>query len=47
MHLGAPLAAPEDTPLARREWNDHLHELLVELSGRHGSDRFAPVGGAA
>ncbi len=47
VHFGTPLAAPEDTPLARREWNDQLHELLVELSGRTGTDQFAPVGGAA
>lgn len=47
VHLGAPLAAPEDTPLARREWNDHLQERLVELSSRPGSDQFAPLGGAA
>lgn len=47
VRLGSPLDAPDDSPLARRTWNDALHQVLVELSGRPGSDQLAPVGGAA
>lgn len=47
VRFAAPMAAPEDTPLARRAFNDTLHERLVTLSDRPGTDEFAPVGGAA
>lgn len=41
----APLAPPVDRPLDRRQWNDHLHEDLVALSGRPRTDELAPMGG--
>lgn len=47
VRLGVPIAPPDDRPLDRRRWNDHLHDQLVALSGRPGTDEFAPVGGAA
>lgn len=46
VRIGVPLAPPADRPLDRRHWNDHLHDQLVALSGRPGTDALAPVGGA-
>lgn len=47
LRVGAPLPAPEDSPRARRAFQEQLHEQLVLLSGRPPADGMAPVGGAA
>lgn len=44
LRIGPPLQLSEDTGRARRAFNDELHDVLVELSGRPRSDDFAPVG---
>ena len=43
--FGELIEPPDDTPRARREFSAHLHDVLVELSGRPKADEFAPVGG--
>ncbi len=46
IRFGAPLAPPPaDTPAERRRFNAHLHDVLVELSGKPRADTFSPVGG--
>lgn len=45
IRFGAAIDPPEDTPRARREFNDHLHSALVDLSGAPRADGFAPVRG--
>lgn len=43
--FGAMIDPPDDTPKARREFSELLHDTLVELSGKPKADEFAPVGG--
>lgn len=45
VRFGPALAAPDDTPKARRAFNETLHQTLVELSGCERADDFSPAGG--
>lgn len=47
IRFGPSIPPPEDTPRARRAFNDRLHSALVELSGAPRADGFAPVRGDA
>ncbi|MFA9444842.1 lysophospholipid acyltransferase family protein [Egicoccus sp. AB-alg6-2] len=47
VRFGPPLAPPEPTPRARREFNDRLQVILAELGGTECADDFSPFGGGA
>lgn len=47
VRFGAPMRPPADTPGARRDWTNTLHDELVRLSGRPRDDAFAAVGGGS
>jgi 1-acyl-sn-glycerol-3-phosphate acyltransferase len=46
VRFGAPLAAPDRRPRARRAFNDELQRTLGELAGAELADDFSPFGGA-
>lgn len=45
IRFGPALDPPGPRPAARRRFNQHLHDTLVELAGAERADEFAPVGG--
>jgi 1-acyl-sn-glycerol-3-phosphate acyltransferase len=45
IEFGPPLAPPEDTPRARREFNDELQRVLAELAGAEIADDYSPFHG--
>lgn len=45
IRFGPAIAPPDDQPRERRAFNEQLHDMLVELSGKPRADEFAPVNG--
>lgn len=47
VRFGPALDPPKTTPRSRREFNDHLQEVLAELSGSPVADDFSPFHGGS